>query len=393
LYRFSQRLSWPSAPNAFSCRLQQKRVAGAKLLDLTVSNPTEAFEDYPHDRIARAFGAASDFTYHPDPAGQEQARRAIAAYYAARNIVISPGRLLLTASTSEAYALLFKLLCDPGDEVLAPLPSYPLFEYLAAFESVRIVPYCLRYDGSWFVDMASLRPAVSPRARALIIVNPNNPTGSFLKQREAAELFRFANDRGLPVISDEVFMDYSFGAAPGRLRTLIGADSILTFSLNGLSKAAGMPQMKLAWIALSGPEPACESARQRLELLSDTYLSVATPVQCALPELLRVGSDMQQRIAQRLVRNLGALHAMLEQTPAHCLHVEGGWSAIVQLPRTSTEEIWITRLLEEQSVIVQPGYFFDMDSEPYLVLSLLTPPETFDEGVRRLRGLAGKEAE
>ncbi|HEX3683804.1 MAG TPA: pyridoxal phosphate-dependent aminotransferase [Bryobacteraceae bacterium] len=390
MYRFSQRLSWPSAPNAFSCRLRQQRQAGAKLLDLSVSNPTEAFEDYPHDRIARAFSAASDFTYHPDPAGQEQARRAIAGYYAERNIVISPGRLLLTASTSEAYALLFKLLCDPGDEVLAPLPSYPLFEYLAAFESVRILPYRLRYDGSWFVDMASLRPAVSPRTRALIVVNPNNPTGSFLKQPEAAELFRFANDRGLPVISDEVFMDYSFGAAPGRLPTLIGADSILTFSLNGLSKAAGMPQMKLAWIALSGPEPARECARLRLELLSDTYLSVATPVQCALPALLRVGSDMQHRIAQRLARNLVALHAMLELTPAHCLHVEGGWSAIVQLPRTSTEELWVTRLLEEQSVIVQPGYFFDMDSEAYLVLSLLTPPETFDEGVRRLRELAGK---
>ena len=390
MYRYSKRLSGPSSPNAFSRQLQHKREAGARLLDLTVSNPTQAFPDYPHHRIACAYRAIQDFTYYPEPAGQDHARRAIAAYYAARNIFISPSRLLLTASTSEAYALLFKLLSDPGDEILAPLPSYPLFEYLASFESVRIVPYRLRYDGSWFVDLASLRQSVSTRTRALILVNPNNPTGSFLKQREADDLFELAHAHTLPIISDEVFMDYSFGAVPGRLPTVIGADSILSFSLNGLSKAAGMPQMKLAWIALSGPEPARESARQRLELLLDTYLSVATPVQCALPELLRVGSDIQHQIADRLARNLAALRAILENSPAHCLHVEGGWSAIVQLPRTSTEEIWITRLLEEQSVIVQPGYFFDMDSEAYLVLSLLTPPETFDEGVRRLSQLVDK---
>lgn len=390
MYRYSRRLPWSSAPNAFSRLLQQKRQGGARLLDLTVSNPTEAFEDYPHDRIAGAFSAVHDFTYHPDPFGHLAARRAIAADYCARGLTIQPEQLLLTASTSEAYALLFKLFCDPGDEVLAPLPSYPLFEYLAALESVRIVPYRVRYDGSWFIDMANLRQSVSPCTRALIIVNPNNPTGSFLKRYEAEELFRFSKDHGLPIISDEVFMDYSFGEYPSRVATLIGSESVLSFSLNGLSKAAGMPQMKLAWIALSGPETVRESARQRLELLSDTYLSVGTPVQYALPELLRIGSDIQHLIAQRLTRNLAALHAKLANTPAHCLHVEGGWSAIVQLPRTSTEEIWITRLLEEESVIVQPGYFFDMDSEAYLVLSLLTPPETFDEGVQRLNELVNK---
>jgi alanine-synthesizing transaminase len=389
LYRYSNRLSWPS-PNAFSRLLQQKRQAGAKLLDLTAWNPTDAFEDYPHHRIAGAYRAVQDFSYRPNPSGYAAARRAIAGYYAAQKISISPDQLLLTASTSEAYALLFKLFCDPGDEVLAPLPSYPLFEYLAALESVRIIPYRLRYDGSWFIDIASLRKGVSLRTRALIIVNPNNPTGSFLKQHEAEEIFCLANDHDLPVISDEVFMDYSLGAYSGRVHTLIGAGSILSFSLNGLSKGAGMPQMKLAWIALSGPEPACESARQRLELISDTYLSVGSPVQCALPELLRIGADMQCLIKQRLTRNLAALNARLANQPAHCLHVEGGWSAIVQLPRTSTEEIWIARLLEEQSVIVQPGYFFDMDSEAYVVLSLLTPPETFDEGVRRLSELADK---
>ena len=389
-YRYSQRLSCPSPPNAFSHRLRRKRQSGAPLLDLTVSNPTEALPDYPHHRIASAYGAIRDFKYHPDPLGNEHARRAIADYYQLRGVIVAPEQLLLTASTSEAYALLFKLLCDPGDEALAPLPSYPLFEYLAAFESVRIVPYHLRYDGSWFLDMASIEQSVSPRTRALILVNPNNPTGSFLKQHEVEELFRFAQNHNLPVISDEVFIDYMFAAQPGRVPTLISAAPGLTFSLNGLSKAAGMPQMKLAWIVLNGPEAACAAARQRLELLSDTYLSVATPVQRALPELLRIGSDIQQQITQRLARNLVALQATFAGTPAHCLHLEGGWSAIVQLPRTFTEETWITRLVEEQSVIVQPGYFFDMESEAYVVVSLLTPPETFDEGVRRLVALAGK---
>lgn len=390
MYRFSHRLPWPSTANAFSRLLDQKRQAGAPLLDLTISNPTQAFHDYPHLPIASAYRGLDDFSYHPDPFGQEHARRAIADYYRARAIPVSPDQLLLTASTSEAYALLFKLLCDPGDEVLAPVPSYPLFEYLATLDSVRIVPYRLRYDGSWFLDIAHLRHHVSPRTRAIILVNPNNPTGSFLKQHEARELLQFSADHVLPVISDEVFMDYSFGALGARVPTFIGTDSTLTFSLNGLSKAAGMPQMKLAWIALSGPEPIRQAARRRLELLSDTYLSVATPVQRALPELLRIGADFARDIAQRLTRNLAALNAALANTPAHCLHLEGGWSAVVQVPRTLAEETWITRLLQEQSVIVQPGYFFDMDSEAYLVLSLLTPPANFDAGLERLRSFIDK---
>jgi len=354
-------------------------------LDLTTSNPTQALADYPHEKIAAAYGSVRDFSYRPDPAGGREALSAVAEYYRTRGIAVSPGNLVLTASTSEAYALLFKLLCDPGDQVLAPLPSYPLFEYLAAFESVEIVSYRLRYDGSWFVDMDSLRRGVSARSRALILVNPNNPTGSFLKRREAEELTHFALDRRLPLICDEVFMDYAFGTVRDRVSTLIGERPALTFSLNGLSKAAGMPQMKLAWIAISGPERDCAEARERLELLSDTYLSVSTPVQAALSELLHIGEGIQQQIARRAARNLQALNTIVQDTPAHCLRVEGGWSAIIQLPRTLSEEIWITRLLEEQGVIVQPGYFFDMDSEAYVVASLLTPPELFAEGIERLK--------
>jgi alanine-synthesizing transaminase len=390
LYRFSRRLSWTSLPNELSELIRQKREAAERLLDLTISNPTEALEDYPHEQVAGALGRVRDLTYRPDPAGQQPARRAIAGYYAARNIAIEPERLLLTASTSEAYALLFKLFSDPEQDVLAPLPSYPLFEYLAAAEGARVAPYRLRYDGSWYLDFESLRRSISPRTRAIVVVNPNNPTGSFLKRREVDELFALAAEHELPIISDEVFMDYEAGDGDDRVRSLIGNRATLTFSLNGLSKAAGMPQMKLAWIGISGPEAACQTARQRLELLSDTYLSVNTPVQCALPELLRIGSEVRERIARHIAQNRSALNAALEDTAAHCLHIEGGWTAILQLPSVMDEETWIKRLLAEHNVIVQPGYFFDMDSEAYAVVSLITRPALFREGVQRLKELIDK---
>ena len=292
---------------------------------------------------------------------------------------------MLTASSSEAYALLFKLFCDPEDEVLVPAPSYPLFDFLACLESIRIVPYRLHYDGIWCIDFSSLRERTSSRTRAIVIVNPNNPTGSFLKESEKNELFELARKRDLPIISDEVFRDYSRGSTGERVTTLINSDTVSSFSLNGLSKAAGMPQMKLGWIVVNGPVAEREIARARLEILLDTYLSVSTPVQSALPELLSIGRHIQRRIAERTKRNLAGLAELLKDSPAHCLHTEGGWSAIIRLPQTATEDVWVARLLEEQAVIVQPGYFYDMDSEPFVVVSLITPPEAFDLGIRRLR--------
>ncbi len=386
---YSQRLPWNGAPNALSRLLEAKRRTGAALLDLTVSNPTQAFLDYPHEAIRAAYGAVQDFTYQPDAFGHRAARQAITELYARRGIAVSPDRLVLTASTSEAYALLFKLFCDPETEVLAPRPSYPLFEYLAALESVRIVPYRLVYDGAWFMDWTNLREQISERTRAIVIVNPNNPTGSFLKTHEAEELFRIAHERGLPVISDEVFLDYSFGPGSERVRTLIGTDSILSFSLDGLSKTAGMPQMKLGWIAINGPEEQVDIARRRLELLLDTYLSVSTPVQRAAPKLLDIGAELRHSILERTARNCGSLRRLLLGAAAHPLHIEGGWSAIIQLPGIASEETWVARLVEEHGVIVQPGYFFDMASEAYVVVSLLTPPDQFDEGALRIRSLAG----
>ncbi len=294
---------------------------------------------------------------------------------------------MLTASSSEAYALLFKLFCDPQTEVLVPRPSYPLFEYLAALESVRIVPYRLNYDGAWFIDWANLREQISQRTRAVVIVNPNNPTGSFLKAHELDELVRIAREHRLPVISDEVFLDYSLGPKSEKVESLIGADSILSFCLDGLSKTAGMPQVKLGWIAINGPEEEVRLARRRLELVLDTYLSVSTPVQRAEPKLIEIGTEFQQIVVERTARNLSSLRDLLHGTPAHPLHTEGGWSAIVQLPCTVSEETWVARLIDEQGVIVQPGYFFDMASEAYVVVSLITPPDEFDDGIIRLGAL------
>ncbi len=388
MYSYSKRLPWPFSPNSFSRLVEEKRNAGVPLLDLTVSNPTEVFADYPNEEISRAYASIKDFTYRPDPFGNEESRIHLARYYEHRGVSILPEQVALTASTSEAYSLLFKLFCDPGDDILVPAPSYPLFEYLASVESVEIARYPLLYDGNWFIDFASLQKQITSRTRAIVVVNPHNPTGSFLKGPEAGKLLEIAEQHGLPVISDEVFMDYSFGVDAARVTTLTGCDSALTFSLNGLSKTAGMPQMKLSWIVLNGPNKDRETVRDRLELLLDTYLSVTTPVQRALPELLNIGEGVQQRIRHRTSQNLKAMDALLEHSPARRLHCEGGWSAILKLPEILSEEEWIGRLIREQNVVAQPGYFFDMASEPYIVVSLITPEDEFAEGIRRVRNLA-----
>lgn len=384
---YSQRLSWTLASNSLSRLIQEKRHRGVPLLDLTISNPTEAFAEYPHEAIRGAYARMTDFTYSPTPLGQERARRAISELYAQRGVSITPERVILTASSSEAYALLFKLFCDAEDEILAPVPSYPLFEFLARLELARIVPYRLRYDGAWFIDFRSLRERISRRTRAIVIVNPNNPTGSFLKRHERDELFELARHYELPIISDEVFMDYSWAATTEQVKTLAAFDSVLSFSLNGLSKTAGMPQMKLGWMVINGAGAEREMLRERLEILLDTYLSVSTPVQNALPDLIEIGAGIQDQIARRIRENRAVLDRVLEGSPAHRLNMEGGWSAIIRLPHTSSEEEWVGRLIEE-GVIVQPGYFFDMDSEPYAVISLITPLEIFEQGISRLRALA-----
>lgn len=392
--RYSDRLPWSAPSNAYTLLLQQRRLAGDSLLDLTISNPTEAFADYPHKEIAVSYCAIGDFSYQPAPLGLAEARLAIANWYEIQGIQAPPNRIALTASTSEAYSILFKLLCDPGDEVLIPNPSYPLFEYLARAEAVKTSPYRLSYDGGWFVDLDSVKRAISARSKAIIVVNPNNPTGSFLRKRELQELSALAASHGVALISDEVFMTYPAVTytdveAPDRISTLIGQNEVLSFSLNGLSKAAGMPQMKLAWMVVNGPEREANSALGKLELLLDNYLSVGTPVQRALGSLLRNGAAIHAKINSRLRRNRETL-ARFKDHAVEALSCEGGWSAILRVPTVQTEEGWITSLLSEHGVVVQPGYFYDMASEAYLVLSLLAKPDDFAEGISRLGRLADR---
>jgi len=362
---FSSRLDWNLQTNRLSALLKTKQ----RVLDLTESNPTRAGFEYPGERILDALADPRVLRYDPEPRGLLSAREAVAGYYG--DVPVS--RILLTASTSEAYAYLFKLLCDPGDEILSPRPSYPLFEFLARLESVRVVQYPLRYDGVWHIDFDALERAITPRTKAIVVVNPNNPTGSFLKREEWSRLQRF----GLPILSDEVFSDYAFSPDDSRMRSLTNAPGALTFSMSGLSKIAALPQMKLGWIVATGPGH--EAALERLELIADTYLSVATPVQIALPRLLEASVALRRQILDRTRSNL----ALLRRSTVP-LHVEGGWYATLQIPRTKSEEDWAISLLDRRDVLVQPGFYFDFESEAFLVLSLLTPPEIFAEGLKRL---------
>jgi len=352
------------------------------VLDLTESNPTRVGLAYPQAEILGALADTRALRYHPSPRGLDSAREAVAGYYGDRGTPVERGRILLTASTSEAYAYLFKLLANPGDEILAPRPSYPLFEFLAGLESVNIRQYPLRYDGVWHVDFEALEQAITPRTRGIVVVNPNNPTGSFLKRAELDVLDSLAADRGLAILSDEVFRDYGFGEEADRVSTLAGERKALTFCMSGLSKIAGLPQMKLGWIALNGPDR--EQAMDALELIADTYLSVSTPVQVALPRLLELSGSILNEIRERTASNLARLRQAIHGSAATLLRTEGGWYAVLQVPRTRTEEEWTLMLLDESNVLVQPGFFFDFETEAYLVLSLLPEPATFAEGVSRL---------
>ena len=379
---FSSRLRWNLPANPLSLLLEQKRQTGPAVLDLTESNPTLAGLVYPDRTILEALAGPAGMRYDPAPRGLAVARQAVARYYATRGVNVEPSRILLTASTSEAYAYLFKLLADPGDEVLAPRPSYPLFEFLAGLESVSVRQYPLRYDGRWHVDFDALEGSISARTRGVVVVNPNNPTGSFLKRDEAARLERLAAAHDLAILSDEVFSDYALAEDRSRVATLADTARALTFCMSGLSKTAGLPQMKLGWIVACGPGHA--DALERLEWIADTYLSVTTPVQVALPHIFDASRGVQQQIRSRTAANLDLLKQRTQGSPATVLHAEAGWYAVLQVPRTRSEEEWAIGLLRDCDVLVQPGFFYDFESEAYLVLSLLTPPAVFEEGVRRL---------
>lgn len=385
---FSSRFHWDFRPNRLTLALAAKRAAGAHILDLTESNPTHALLAYPPE-IVRAFDDAGILAYDPLPAGAPAARAAVAAYYTTRGQTVAAERILLTASTSEAYAWLFKLLTDPGDQVLVPRPSYPLFEFLANMESVQVRQYPLVYHGEWSIHLDALTAAITPRTRAVVLVNPNNPTGSYVKRRELAAIVKLCAGRGIALISDEVFADYAFAPDTSRVSTLAGVEECLAFSMSGLSKVAGLPQMKLGWIVVSGPPEQRVEAMEKLEWIADTFLSISTPVQCAAARLLNAGEEVQRQIRQRTAGNLAFARQALAGSPAGILAAEGGWYITLQVPRIRGEEEWTLELLTREDVLVQPGFFYDFEAEAYLILSLLTAPEIFREGLARLSRLLG----
>jgi alanine-synthesizing transaminase len=373
--RFSMRSDFDRRKSELQVAKEAALHEGRRPLDLTQSNPTDAGLP-PFARALAALQSTGSHRYAPEPLGLLSARQAISAWMRAQGVPVPPERIVLTASTSEAYAFLFKLLCDPGDEVLVPAPSYPLFGYLAQLESTRVASYPLHYDGHWHAPLHLLREACSPATRAVIAVHPNNPTGSYLKRDELAGLASL----GLPIISDEVFAPYPLEADPSRAASALQSEDTPVFSLHGLSKLAGLPQLKVAWICIGGPEAWVDEALARLELIADTFLSVSTPVQLALPEILSAHAPFTAAIASRLPRNLASLRELTAGTALDVLRVEGGWYAVVRLPAVLDDHAWTLRLLE-QGVWVQPGYFYDFATGPYLVLGLLSDEREFTQGV------------
>ena len=392
---FSRRVPTDLHQNALAEARTRLHRENRPCIDLTESNPTHAELVYPDDLLA-PLADSRGLAYRPEAMGALAARKAAADDFARRHIVVSPERLMLTVSTSDAYSVLFKLLCDPGDEVLIPQPSYPLFEHLTRLDSVVGVPYQLEYHGRWSINLASVHGALTPRTRAILLVNPNNPTGSFVSPSELDALADLCVARDIALIADEVFSDYRLtDSIDGHIASLAERDDVLGFSLGGLSKSVGLPQVKLAWTAISGRHDRVERALARLELICDTYLSVSTPVQLALAELLQRGAHVRTQIQERIRRNLARCAALVGKRPScTLLHADGGWSAVIRVPRLAPEEELVLSLLVDSGVLVHPGYFFDFTDESYLVVSLLVPELAFAEGVGRVldRAAAGDRA-
>lgn len=385
---FSSRVAASLEPNELTRALLRARASGRRLIDLTVTNPTMAEIEYPAS-LLEALADPAGGQYVPHPLGLEVARAAVSHDYGRRGVVVPPDRIVLTASTSEAYSILFKLLCEPaGDAVMVPVPSYPLFDHLTALDGVTAVPYALDYHGRWAMDFGTLDAGWTDRVRAVLAVSPNNPTGSVVTAAEIAALGARAASRGAAIIVDEVFADYPLGPVVAEGAGTLERPEALTFRLGGLSKSVGLPQVKLGWMAVDGPGRLVSEALARLEVICDTYLSVSTPVQAAAPRLLADGATVRERILARVRENDATLRRLLAAAPAlEALPVEGGWSAVIRVPAVRSEEALVLELLERDGVIVHPGYFFDFPHEAFIVVSLLPPCAIFAEGIARLSRL------
>ncbi|MDA1183937.1 MAG: pyridoxal phosphate-dependent aminotransferase [Acidobacteria bacterium] len=379
---FSGRLPPHAEQNALSTALAALQAQGASIVDLTDSNPTHTAIPYPDDLLA-SLGDSEGLRYEPHPFGLPAARAAVAADQRRRGALVDPARVVLTSSSSEAYSWLFKLLCNPGEGVLVPQPSYPLFEHLTALDGVRMHPYALEYHGRWAIDIDAIAAAPAD-VRAVLVVSPNNPTGSYIDEDELRRLSAVCRERRWALIADEVFADYPLDVTDP-LTDIAARDQVLSFTLAGLSKSVGLPQLKLGWCIVGGPPRERDAALAALELIADSYLSVGTPVQLALPALLDVGSRVRSAIQERIRVNLAALHAVVRGFPAcDLLRTEGGWSAVVRVPATRTEEQLALDLLGAERILVHPGYFFGFPRESHLVVSLLPPPDVFESAIARM---------
>ena len=394
---FSKRTNWKLEENAYTRALHRHKQSGKSVLDLTASNPTTCDFRYDDAAILSALHAKESLQYDPEPKGLLSARAAVIEYYRQKSPAarLDPDRLILTTGTSEAYSFLFRLLCEPGDEIAIAQPSYPLFDLLATIQDVKLCPFRLVYDHGWQIDFHGLQKTIGARTRAILLVHPNNPTGNFIKADEAEQLQTICRERNLALVVDEVFLDYEIRAEKsGRKRhgSFVFSGQALTFVLSGLSKIAALPQMKVGWIVASGPDALVRDAIARLEIISDTYLSLSAHLQHALPELLGQREKMQKQVRDRISINLAQLDKLLAgQKLVSRLEIEGGWYAVLRAPAVQSDEDLAIRLLEEHSVLVQPGHFYELAGEGNLIVSLLTPANQFAEGIRRLLGcVAGK---
>jgi len=377
---FAKRTNWNLETNRLSAALAAHRAAGKPLIDLTISNPTECGFQYDEEAILDALRNPMALKYEPNPRGLAVARDAVAKYYLARGAIVSTDNIFLTTSTSEAYSYVFRTLCNPDDEVLIPEPSYPLFEFLADIQDVRLVRYPLVYDCGWQIDFHALEQAITPRTRGVIVVHPNNPTGHFLKLEEMRKLNEVCAAREIAIIADEVFLDFALGDK--RHATFAANSPALTFTMSGLSKICGLPQMKAAWLIVGGPEPLKQQALARLEMIADTYLSMNAPIQWALPAFMDMRREFQRQVMGRVKENLAELDRQLAgQKACSRLEVEGGWNAVIRVPATRSDEELAVELLATRGVYVHPGHFYDFPAAGYLVVSLIAPTPELAKGI------------
>lgn len=380
--RFSARTEWDLSVSDLARAVEERRVAGLPIVDLTASNPTRCGFRYDEAAILEPLSKAESLIYTPDPRGLLSARQAVCRYYAGHRAAVDPESVFLTPSTSEAYSYLFRLLCDPGDGVLIAQPSYPLFDFLARLDNVRLIPYPLFYDYGWHLDPDAIRRRITSSTRAIAVVHPNNPTGHFVKAAERRELEAICAEHALALIVDEVFLDYPL--IPNTEPSFAcGSHPVLTFALSGLSKIAALPQMKASWIVAFGPEPALAEALGRVEVIADTFLSMNAPIQGAIPAWLDGRGEVQHQIWDRLVRNLAVLDGEIAG-PVSRLKVEAGWYSVLRVPALEPDERLATRLIREFGVAVHPGHFFGFPGSGWLVLSLLTPEAEFRRGIEAI---------